>query len=91
VALLATLSPRPTAAAVGDVVAYDAVDAFELRSGNNIRVSGVISGEGASSTTDYNLLSGSTTTDYAARCDRFALLAMSQPGKFQFALVRSGS
>ena|ERR1041384_621210 len=89
-ASLAILSPRP-AAADGTPIVYDTVDALQLRNNNVIRVTGIISGQGASSTTDYNLISGSVgSVDYAARCDRLALLAMSKPGKFQFVITSTG-
>ena len=79
IASLATLAPRP-AAADGTPVIYDAVDALQIRNNNVIRVTGIISGQGAPSTTDYNLIAGTgATPDYAARCDRLALLAMSSP------------
>jgi hypothetical protein len=55
-------------------------------------VTGIVSGHGAPSTTDYNLITGTAATpDYAARCDRLALLAMSKPGKFQFVITFIGS
>jgi hypothetical protein len=91
IASLATLAPRP-AAADGTPIIYDAVDALQLRNNNVIRVTGIISGQGAPTTTDYNLITnGIASPDYAARCDRLALLAMSKPGKFQFAVVPFGS
>ena len=87
IASLATLSPRP-AAADGTPIIYDTVDALQLRANNTIRVTGIISGQGAPSTTDYNLITSSAASvDYAARCDRLALLAMSKPGKFQFVIT----
>jgi len=87
IASLATLAPRP-AAADGIPIIYDAVDALQLRNNNIIRVTGIISGQGAPSTTDFGLVAGSVASpDYAARCDRLALLAMSKPGKFQFVIT----
>jgi hypothetical protein len=87
---------RPAAAAVGDTIAYDTVDAIEVF-GPQIRVTGIISGQGSPTTAQYTVLGSRTAsndsepTDVAAsRCDRLALLAMSKPGKFQFAVfVRS--
>jgi hypothetical protein len=91
IASLVAVSPTP-AAADGVPIVYDTVDSLQLRVFNNIRVTGIRSGEGVSSVHDYPLASSSSVSpDYAARCDRFALLAMSKPGKFQFSVVLSGS
>ncbi|HEY0987478.1 MAG TPA: hypothetical protein VGD80_10525 [Kofleriaceae bacterium] len=88
------ISPESARAAQGDVTAYDTVDAIEVQA-STITVTGIIAGQGAPSTTRYSILStGSSTsssTDVgAARCDRLALLAMSKPGKFQFAVIDLG-
>ena len=94
IAALAMISPEPARAAQGDVTAYDAVDAIEVQ-GSTIAVTGIVAGQGAPSTTRYIINSSSGTgtgfTDVgASRCDRLALLAMSKPGKFQFAVVDLG-
>jgi len=62
-------------------------------------VTGIVTGEGAPSRRTFTILgspvtpsSGTPQQDVAAsRCDRLALLAMSKPGKFQFAIVDVGS
>lgn len=85
---------RPAdAVGAGDTTIYDAVDAIEVQS-DRIKVTGIISGQSDPSTTMYQIASsspgdtGGGSTDVAAsRCDRLALLAMSRPGKFQFATV----
>lgn len=81
----------PAVAALGDTTTYDTVDAVEVLD-DQIRVTGIISGQAVPSTVLYKIRSSSTSsggpTDTAAsRCDRLALLAMSKPGKFQFAVV----
>lgn len=83
IAALTMISPEPARAAQGDVTVYDTVDAVETL-GSQMTVTGIIAGQGAPSTTRYRV---GTTEEGAARCDRLALLAMSKPGKFQFALV----
>ncbi|HZJ67532.1 MAG TPA: hypothetical protein VFD36_28710 [Kofleriaceae bacterium] len=97
-AAFAIISSRPAAANIGDIiVAYDTVDAVEVVA-NQISVTGIVTGEGAPSRRTFSILANatgpgsSTQTDVAAsRCDRLALLAMSKPGKFQFAIVDVGS
>jgi hypothetical protein len=75
--------PLPAMAATSDTTTYDTIDAVEVV-GSVITVTGIISGQGAPTTTTYTVLGG---TESAARCDRLALLAMAKPGKFQFAVV----
>jgi hypothetical protein len=66
---------------------YDAVDAVEAWA-DRVAVTGIISGQSDVTTLLYPIEdSASNTTTAAARCDRFALLAMSKPGKYQFATV----
>jgi hypothetical protein len=87
-------APRPAAAAVGDTTTYDTVDAVEVMA-DQIRVTGIISGQAAPSTQLYRIVSsspfstgGGSTDTAASRCDRLALLAISRPGKYQFATVQ---
>jgi hypothetical protein len=85
-------APRPAAAAVGDTTTYDTVDAVEVMA-DQIRVTGIISGQAAPSTQLYRIVSsppsgGGFTDTAASRCDRLALLAISKPGKYQFATVQ---
>src|SRR5687768_15681500 len=82
IAALTMIAPESARADLGDVTAYDTVDAIEVTS-NDIVVTGIIAGQGAPSTTRYDFF----TEVGASRCDRLALLAMSKPGKFQFAVV----
>ena len=79
---------QPAVAAFGDTTTYDTVDAVEVLS-DQIKVTGIISGQGVPSTTRYSIVGSSSSPSEvaASRCDRLALLAMSRPGKFQFALV----
>jgi hypothetical protein len=83
IAALTMISPESARADTGDVTAYATVDAIEAI-GNDIFVTGIIAGQGAPSTTRYDVFETEVT---ASRCDRMALLAMSKPGKFQFVMV----
>lgn len=95
---LAFVSPTPAAAATtaNSSAVYDTVDAIEVSPSDNfgipsITVTGIISGQSAPSELRYpiSIPSSGIITDEAARCDRFALLAMSKPGKFQLAMIIS--
>lgn len=76
---------------IGVPAVYDTVDGIVV-SGRRITVTGIISGQVAQSTFLYLLFdeitSSGAASDTANRCDRLALLAMSKPGKFQFAVER---
>jgi hypothetical protein len=91
---LCLLSSQPARAAFGEVIAYDTVDAIKVVD-TRIFVTGIIAGQGAPTTTKYEIrtagVSSGAAIDVAARCDRLALLAMSKPGKFQFGLVDESS
>ena len=103
IATLATLAPTSARGAVGTVTAFDTVDAIEatLTSSDSVRpigikVTGIIVGNSSPSTMSVKLTnstianaSGTGGVDPVARCDRMAMLAMSKPGKFQFALVET--
>jgi hypothetical protein len=84
-AAVTTIAPRPAAA--DTVIAYDTVDAIEAISNRSIEVTGIIAGNSAPSTTRYTLASSTTPNEAGARCDRYALLAMSKPGKFQLVMT----
>ena len=84
---LSTSASPPARAAAGDVL-YDAVDAIQMSGTTGVWVTGILAGQATSSRTHYHLGSGSGDT--GTRCDRYALLAMSKPGKFQFGLVFEG-
>ncbi len=90
-AILATslVSPTPASADfpfVGQV--YDTVDAVQSDLGF-ITITGIVVGQSAATTSSYFVDGTSSTSseDGVARCDRFALLAMAKPGKYQFATV----
>jgi hypothetical protein len=85
IAAIAMISPESARADPGDVITYDTVDAFEVRTGD-IVVTGIIVGQSAPSTTSYNIVGFSQDDVTTSRCDRLALLAMSKPGKFRFAV-----
>jgi hypothetical protein len=90
IAALAVVSSGPAIAAQGDVIAYDTVDGIEASGSTVIVITGVVVGQGASTTIRYGI-SISGASDYLARCEKFAMLAMSKPGKFQFAVVQADS
>jgi hypothetical protein len=68
---------------------YDTVDAIQS-SPSLITVTGIVAGQSAPTTSSYVVATGGVG-DPIARCDRFALLAISKPGKFRFATVSSAS
>lgn len=79
----------------GIPASYDTVDAVGVW-GRRITVTGIISGQTAPSTFQYPIFEESaggagSISDAANRCDRLALLAMTKPGKFQFAMDRVSS
>jgi hypothetical protein len=89
---LTLISPLAIAAdpPLGSAAVYDTVDSIGVW-GRRITVTGIISGQAAPSTFQYPIFEESggasgTLSDAANRCDRLALLAMSKPGKFQFAM-----
>lgn len=94
--LVFALSFLPASLAVAEApiattsAVYETIDAIEVW-GNRITITGIISGQSAPSELQYVILdlstSSSTPTDSAARCDRLATLAMTKPGKYQFAMV----
>lgn len=75
--------------------AYDTVDSVQSGpSERQITITGVIAGQSTATTLTYQLrgnISTNATEDMTARCDRFALLAMAKPGKYQFATTRAAS
>jgi hypothetical protein len=85
IAALTSFSPEPAAASPAPDI-YDTVDAFELNNGNFF-VTGIIHGQSVPSTTNYRFFG---QQDSISQCQRFVLLAMSKPGKFQLVLLPSG-
>lgn len=73
--------------------AYDTVDAVQSGPGERqITITGIIAGQSTATTLTYqlrNTISGTSTEDLTARCDRFALLAMAKPGRYQFVTIRA--
>jgi hypothetical protein len=90
-ALATTLSaPSPAAAEIGDVTTYETIDAIEPY-GGYVKITGVIAGQSNASEIQYQMLSSGGSDAWvvnAARCERLALLAMSKPGKYTFALTQ---
>ena len=69
-------SPVPTT--------YTTVDSIETSGNSYITITGIRGLDQAATTIVYRIAQGSQPQDAAARCDRFALLAMSKPGKYIF-------
>jgi hypothetical protein len=92
--LAVSLAATPASAGIANGPhLYDAVD--EVQSGpseRQITITGIIAGQTTATTMTYTLRvnssSSAATEDVTARCDRFALLAMAKPGKYQFATVQ---
>jgi hypothetical protein len=61
---------------------YDSIDAVSVQP-NGLKIDGVLHGASASTSKVY--FGFDTTT--AGRCDRLALLVMTKPGKYQFAII----
>lgn len=81
--VLLTIAPRLAAADV----TYDTVDAVQPNNDTIIQVTGIRSGDGEPSTVVYSFFDNTLTE----RCVRFALLAMSKPGKFQLVIAVSNT
>jgi hypothetical protein len=87
-------APRPAAAVVSDF--YDSVDFVEVDKRNcsegcepSLTVRGILAGTSTSITRVYLFTNSGNNTEgveTALHCQRLALLAMSKPGKFQFAI-----
>ena len=81
---LSVAAPRPAAAEATDV--YDTVDSVEVNTGRLVLI-GIPAGGTTPVTTTYNF----GFSDMAMHCQRLAVVAMSKPGKFQFAIGPSGN
>lgn len=69
---------------------YDTVDAVQSDAAF-ITITGIVVGQSTATTSTYRIRSLINDGASAARCDRFALLAMAKPGKYQFATVMVSS
>jgi len=91
------VAPRPAAAAATDV--YDAVDAVELINNDStfstspsLTLTAIPAGGTTPITRTYGFNGGvALALDTAMQCQRLAVVAMSKPGKFQFAIGTIGS
>ena len=88
--------PRHAAASIEPTVTFDTVDAVEIQNDNgaaavNLVVTGILAG-GSTPTTRTFAFANSSALDAAPalRCERFAVIAMSKPGKYQFAVGALG-
>jgi hypothetical protein len=59
---------------------FEAVDSFVITDPTHFEVTGILRGESAPRTLAFYISGYSDPGVYMARCDRFALLAMSKPG-----------
>ena len=84
-----TLSSSPPAHAdASDVHVYATVDAVET-SNRNFTITGIRVGDSAATTQTFD--AGSSDYGAAERCERFAVLAMSKPGKYELTVTTNGS
>lgn len=96
VCVLTFAVPWHAAAAISPTTTFDTVDAVELQndccSVVNLVVTGILAG-GSTPTTRTFAFANNSATDAAPalRCERFAVIAMSKPGKYQFAVGTQGS
>lgn len=97
IASLTFMVPRPAAAATGTTV-FDTVDSVEgyHQNGNGggftLTVKGIIVGGTTPTTLTFNFYNGFTNSDsvnstLVERCERFAVLVMSKPGKYQLSIA----
>jgi hypothetical protein len=93
IASVSLAAPRPAVASATDV--YDTVDSVEVNSDDpnasfnvSLVVTGIPAGGSTPITKIYNFGALSTAGNFeqAAHCQRLAVVAMSKPGKFQFAI-----
>jgi hypothetical protein len=96
IASMIFMAPRPAAAAITPTV-FDTVDSVEAyyQSEYTLTVKGILAG-GTTPTTHtfnfYNSSGGSSVESaLAERCERFAVLAMSKPGKYQLSITWEAS
>lgn len=83
-AALTLLPPPPALAQPAPVgVSYATIDAIETTS-RTLWITGIVEGGTAPTRTGYFLLDADKMMD---RCERFALLVMSKPGKYQMTLI----
>jgi hypothetical protein len=92
IASLLFVAPRPAAAATTHT--FDTVDAVELTAhlaGGNPRVivTGILVGQTTPTTITFSFFTSSQ--HLAVQCQDLAVLAMSRPGKYQFAIGSDGS
>jgi len=90
IASLTFAGPRPAAAAAIGTV-FDTVDAVEINNdfaNATVVVTGLRPGGSVPITVIFTFGNSESATniDTAARCERLAVIAMSKPGKFQFAI-----
>lgn len=90
---LMVLTPRPTSATVINTTLFDTVDTVELNNDSgtvvNLLITGILAGQSSPVTRTFifSVSSGAS----ALQCERFAIIAMSKPGKYQFAVGTLGS
>ena len=83
-------APRHAAATIATIT-FDTIDAVELNNeccGKvNLVVTGILVGEGTPTTRTFTFQNDSAVDAAATlHCERFAVIAMSRPGKYQFAI-----
>ena len=88
--------PRHGAASIEPTTTFDTVDAVELQNECcnvvNLVVTGILAG-GSTPTTRTFAFANNSAIDAAPalRCERFAVIAMSKPGKYRFAVGALGT
>jgi hypothetical protein len=88
---LTTVLPRPISATVVSITTFDTVDAVEINNGPSggsavfLVITGILAGQSSPVTATFFFNGGAT----ALQCERFAIIAMSKPGKYQFAVGAS--
>jgi hypothetical protein len=89
IASLILAIPQPAAATI--TTEFDTVDAVEIANNSSnsylVIVTGIRTGESAPTTQTFGVTNSTNSDDSRVRqCERFAVLAMSKPGKYRFGI-----
>ena len=84
--LSAVTLAAPRLAAADTLTSFDAVDAVEMTA-SGVKITGIVAGQ--SEPSSVQLIFGIGNEARAERCERLALLAMAQPGRFEFVAIET--
>ncbi|MFY0527753.1 hypothetical protein ACN28I_32930 [Archangium gephyra] len=89
--VLLALSPLSIASAQSteNVLLFETVDSYELKTAYWLKITGIVSGEAAPRTLEIRANLSETYNQYLRACERMAFMAMSKPGQYYFELRHS--